>query len=338
MANPHLTFFCELDGAQSLELFSDQVIADLSVMKANLSMGVMDLNNARAACVRRLNRAGVPVIARLLLPSEQGYWLNAGNFPQAFEQYKLFKDWTIEHGLRWQGIGLDFEPDIRDLEQWSKNRMSVLPGIVRRFFNRKRFRNTQRAYTQLVEEIHADGYWVESYIHPFIQDERMAGSTLYRKMTGLVDVITDREVLLLFSSSFQPNGVGMLGSYAPEAQAVGLGVIGVGSRAGLGEGCTLSWQEVERDLRLAWYSCDDIYLYTIEGCIQTGILTRLKEFQWDYPILLPEQEIEKVIAWRAALRSSLWFTAHLTPLFITALGIVLFMFSLRRLLHRRLRN
>jgi len=40
--------------------------------------------------VRRLNAAGVPVVAWLLLPKEQGYWFNAENSGYALDRYEHF--------------------------------------------------------------------------------------------------------------------------------------------------------------------------------------------------------------------------------------------------------
>ena len=59
---------------------------------------LVDLSPERAEVVRRLNAAGVPVIAWQLLPEEQGYWYNMSNAPSAAARYSAFRAWTAEHG------------------------------------------------------------------------------------------------------------------------------------------------------------------------------------------------------------------------------------------------
>ena len=75
MNKPSLTFFCELKSQALASLFRDgEVIDFLKKMDANLSLGLLDLTKQRADVVKKLNRAGIPVTAWLLLPAEQGYW------------------------------------------------------------------------------------------------------------------------------------------------------------------------------------------------------------------------------------------------------------------------
>jgi hypothetical protein len=77
-----LTFGCELQADELRDQFADPVVLDTVVeLGAGVSLGLMDLSPRRAAMVRRLNEAGVPVSAWLLLPKEQGYWSNADNAP-----------------------------------------------------------------------------------------------------------------------------------------------------------------------------------------------------------------------------------------------------------------
>jgi hypothetical protein len=72
-----------------------------------------------------------------------------------------------------------------------------------------------------VNRIRADGYRAESYIFPFIYDERRANSQLLELILGLVDVtaITD-EIPMLYTSGL-PLGLGFLKSYGSGLKAVG---------------------------------------------------------------------------------------------------------------------
>ena len=71
MQKPELTFFTELPADALEALFDDKaVIKHLKNLKANLSLGILDLSDQRANVVKKLNNAGVPVTAWLLLPEE----------------------------------------------------------------------------------------------------------------------------------------------------------------------------------------------------------------------------------------------------------------------------
>jgi hypothetical protein len=330
MVPPRLTFYSELDPGPLQSLFDDRTIVELAELKANLSLGILDLSGERAAVVQRLNQAGVPVIAWLLLPKEDGYWFNLDNAPQAANRYLEFKNWTVQNGLKWTGIGLDIEPDIRDLTLLPQRKWRMLPGLLKHAWERKRYQAGRSAYLDLIAQIHADGYPVESYQFPMMVDERRAGSTLLQRMSGIVDLPVDREVWMLYSSLLRPYGPGMLTSYAPEAQSIAIGVTGGGGDSGLPLPEPLTWEEFGRDLRLSWYWCNDLYIFSLEGCVQQGFLERLKTFEWDQPVLLPGESQAQVDSWRAGLRTALWVSAHFTALLLALAGLFLLWKGLSR--------
>lgn len=80
-------------------------------LDAILSSGIRDLLDERAGVVRRLNEVRVPVIAWLLPPEEDGYWLNIDNVEQSLNLDMRFKAWTTANGYEWAGVGLDIEID-----------------------------------------------------------------------------------------------------------------------------------------------------------------------------------------------------------------------------------
>jgi hypothetical protein len=334
MTYPHLTFFCELEAEPLEQLLSEAVIDDLAVLNAGISLGILDLSPRRAETVRRLNQAGIPVTAWLLLPKDQGYWFNLDNAPQAAARYAEFVTWTAENHLQWAGVGIDIEPDIRELELWAKDRRRLIPLLVRRMFDFKRLRTARSNYTRLIADIHTDGYRVESYQFPVIADERLTGSTLLERLAGLVDLPVDREVWMLYSSFLRPSGVGLLCSYGPEADAIGLGSTGGGVDVGIMDARPLEWDELARDLRLAWYYNEKIYLFSLEGCIRQGYLPLLKSFQWDVPILMPDAVTQRVRAWRETLQTTLWISAHILHLLVAAAGLFFIIVGLRRWFRR----
>ena len=330
MTYPQLTFFCELESDELDQLFrSAQLFEHLKQLNAAISMGLVDLSAKRAEIVRRLNEEGIRVTAWLLLPEEQGYWFNAENLESARQFYEEFKVWTNEHSLKWCCVGIDIEPDIREIKGLANNRTALLPNLLKRLINQRQLLQAEVGYQRLVEEINADGYTIESYQLPVIEDERKIGSTLLRRMTGLVDIDVDLEVWMLYSSSFRPHGTGILGSYAPEAKAVGIGVTGGGIDLEIIDAAPLSWREFSRDLRLAWYWCDKLYIFSLEGCIENGYLSKLINFSWDKPIIVPEANIRKIDGWRAILRTGLWLSVHMWKIMFSLLGAVVFIKLIR---------
>lgn len=317
---PELTFFCELEAGRLQALLTGPVLADLQALKAGLSLGILDLGTERAEVVQRLNRAGIPVTAWLLLPKDQGYWFNARNAEQAQARYVDFRAWSDEYGLQWAGVGLDIEPDIHDFAVLTHRPARMGWLLLRRLFEFRPAARARRRYWQLANQIRQDGYFLESYQFPLIQDERLAHATLLQRMAGVVDVPVEREVWMIYTHALRPHGAGILASYAPQAQAVALGVTGGGVQAdGLPVAPPLTWDEFSRDLRLAWSWCDRLYIFSLEGCVQQGFLERLKTFTWDQPILLPQEARAVIDGWRSTLVSALWLLERL-PLFLAALA------------------
>ena len=337
MGRPRLTFFCELKGAELAELFSQaQVITALKKLNARVSLGILDFSAERSELVKKLNAAEIPVIAWLLLPQEQGYWCNANNVPQTFALYSAFQEWTEEQSLEWAGIGLDFEPDIRELRQMAANPWQQVPMLLGRAFGRNNLGQAATEYDALVTRMRVDGYPVDSYQFPFIVDERQTRASLLRKLACLPAIEADREVLMLYTSfTTQRTGPGYMWNYAPHAQAIGVGSTGGGVHTGLGEDRMLSWEELARDLRLAWYWTDEIYVFSLEGCVREGYVERLTNFVWDKPILIPVASTLAVKRWRSALQVLLWISAHPIWIFGGILGSYGFYRGLRELVRRR---
>jgi hypothetical protein len=334
MSKPHLTFFCELEVKPLQALFSLPDIVTLADLNAAVSMGILDFSDERAEVVRRLNEAGIPLVAWLLLPREDGYYFNLYNAPQAAKRYNEFKRWSDQHNLRWEGIGLDIEPDIRELENLSTDRMKMALLMIRRAYHRKPYNEACRIYRQLVDQIREDGYRVDIYQFPLIVDERSAHSKLLQKTMGLIDLPADREVLMLYTSFLRPDGPGILWSYGSQSQSIGIGSTGGGVDLDILDLNPLKWEELERDLRYAWVFTEDLHIFSLEGCIRQGYLNRLKDFQFDYPIIEPKEIEERVERWRRSLQSGLWVGSR--PWILVGVGsviIALFLW-LRRILQK----
>ena len=321
---PKLTFFCELDAAALQALFSaPQIIENLRALGAGVSLGLRDLSPERAEIVQRLNAAEIPVVAWLLLPEAQGYWFNLDNAPEAIAFYADFRTWTATHELQWAGVGLDIEPDMRELKKLFAGDHRALLTLLRRFLDPERLKRASAYYAGLIAQIRAEGYRVDEYAFPFVVDERKAGSQLMQRFLGLVDLEVDREVLMLYSSFMRPFGHGLLWSFAPSAGSIGVGSTGGGvTVGGVDQIPPLTWDEFSRDLRLARAWSDAIHIFSLEGAVCQGFLSRLLTFDWDAPVTPPLHEFRQVERVRQVLRAVLWASAH--PGVVLASAAILF--------------
>jgi hypothetical protein len=303
MAQPRITFFCDLEPEALQKLFADTaVIDDLLQLQAGVRLALLDLSPERAAVVRCLNDAGIPVIAGLFLTME--------NAPQAVAHYTDFQAWTARYGLRWTGVGLDIELDVREFQLFASNIWQALLCRLRQAFDTVRLEQALAMYHALVARIHADGYSVDSYQFPVIVDVRRARSRLGQRVTGMLDILVDREVLMTYSSVLGPFGPAILWSYAQDAQSVAIGLTGSGaeSEARLP---LLDWDAFARDLLNARRWSEDIAIFSLEGCVNQGFMDRLKTFDWGQPVIPPPAEIiGTVMLLRKSLQSVLWCSGH----------------------------
>ena len=195
--------------------------------------------------------------------------------------------------------------------------------LVPRLADRARPARTKAAYQQLLNRIRADGWQMENYQFPLIADERQAGSTMLQRL-ALVDVATDREVWMLYSSFLRALGPGLIWAYGPEAKAIAVGATGGGPDIpGSPQMPALNWEELAGDLRLARHFCDQILIHSLEGCVWQGFLPRLRSFGWA-DVEWPPDGARAAAALRTSLRATLRASAHPWPVLgITAAAALL---------------
>jgi hypothetical protein len=313
---PNLTFFCEMSSDQLKKLFANgQVLKQLKQLKANLSLGLQDLSAERAAIVKQLTRAGIPVTAWLLLPKDQGYWTSLDSVAETVHCYANFKAWTSQYKLQWAAIGLDIEPRIERMKLFSKDWGGEIPGLIARLFSGKEYDRREHELAALIDQIRLDGYAVETYNFPFVVEERQANSRILSKALGTPPLDADREVLMLYSSFFAKNGDAILWSYAHQAQGIGLGSTGGGVELENEEPLrALPWLDLRRDLLIAKTFTDHIYIFSLEGCVQNGYLEPLTQFDWNGKAELPVRTGQQIDWLRRGAQSLLWLLSHLTQI------------------------
>jgi hypothetical protein len=295
------------------------VVADLIDLKAGIALALPDLTVDRASLVRQLNRDGIPVTAWLTLPIEQGYYLNASNGREAEVRFDDFERWTIVNGLRWAEIGLDIEPKIQDFETVRQGgKWHLFLTLLRRYVDVRRVRDAKYTYSALIREIRSHGYQVETYQFPFIADERAVGSSILERLTGIVDVRGDREVLMVYTSFNQSLDSALIWAYGPDAQA-----IAVGSTTGPASGphfARLNWEEFSRDLMVANQFSHVIGVYNLEGCVRQGFLVRLKNLNWNESVTISAESVRRAKQLRVRVQRFLRIVSNL-PCFLAVILI-----------------
>jgi len=234
MSSPQLSFACELDPARLAGLFADgTVIDELRALGARVLVMVSDLSDQRAVVIRDLNGAGVPLVGIPLFPEDEGYYFTVGNADRAQNRYERWKAWSSAHGLGWDWVGLDIEPDAAFYREIMDAPRRLPRLVLPRLRDSETPRRARERYGALIDRIHEDGWQVENYQFPLIADERRTGATLLQRLlgrltfapTGRCGCSTPR-----FSGRSVPDSCGAMGR-RPTRSRLGLPAAGLTSRA-----------------------------------------------------------------------------------------------------------
>jgi hypothetical protein len=317
---PELGFACCDQGiAQMQALFASQeVIAGLEDLHAELAIQILDFAPERAGIVRRLNQAGIPLIAWIVLQKEEGFYLNVDNAPQVAARVAAFEKWSNNNGLKWAGVGLDIEPNFGELEELRAHRWRLITTLLHRSLDGNRIIRARDAYAMLIRHLQSQRYPVQIYQMPYIPAERSLHSSVLDRLLGTVDVRGNEEYLMLYTSFARPVGAGMIWSLGQRAEAISIGSTDGDSAAGSGVG-PLNWDEFSRDLIVASHFSKHIGVYNLEGCVRQGFLPRIAAMDWSRSVTIPAESISRAKRLGVMLRIVLWCASNLLPLIVVAL-------------------
>ncbi|HLO80656.1 MAG TPA: hypothetical protein VK166_06845 [Chitinophagaceae bacterium] len=326
-AKPIISFFNELKTPELVNLFSDSsLIPTLKQLNAEIRMGMLDLTPERAAIVRRLTDGGVPVVAWLLLPVEKGYFFHAGNGDLAIQRYIETRKWAEQYGLKLKGMGLDLELDLNDVELGKKSPGKLVWTMYKRLYDKTVVEEGRKKYAELIAMIQEDGYMVESYYASFIKDEVKLGNTSIQQFSQFLDVKTDREIPMLYSS-FMGNADGLMKIYGMDVNAkeVGIGSTGGGIDTTMP---TLSYEELVHGMNIASRFADELHIFSLEGCVQKGYLTKLLSYQYDPGLTLDQKQVRQVRKIQNFFKFMSSVLSYPTLLLIGILLLILFVIGL----------
>ena len=292
-AQPKLSFFTELNSLAFEQLFSDpELIGTLQQLNAELRIGLIEMDEVSAMTILKLNEANIPLAAWLVLPEDKGYFFHAGNGDQALERYQEFRTWTRKYKLKWKAVGLDPEPSLQNIKEAINHPYIASWKAYKRLYDESMLEDAQITYENLINTIRQDGYEIESYIFPIIYDERNAGSQSLQRMLGILDIKTDKEIAMCYSSGPGATPAAIL-EYGKDADAIAIGSTGGGITIDGVSLPALDWEAFARDLRLANHSKKEIHIFSLEGCIEQDFLSRLLSFDFDQPVSLYSSEIKE---------------------------------------------
>ncbi len=319
-----VTYMYDMPSHTIADFWQEEVYTHLSINQMRVCMAVRDTSDVRASVVRQLNRRRIPVIA-WIVPDEHApmrdYRMHDA---AAFDaRYQHIQQWSISHGLRWDAIGVDIEPDIRDTVRFGDEPKVDYQTLIQRFGNRWHIDDATRAYHAVMERIHTDGHQSESYEVPFVRDDRVSQSTVARRLLGLPDVDAHQTVVRLCSSTARPYGPGLIATYAPEYTAVIIGNVDDGADTNH----PLSLAELLRDVaHVSACGIKHIYITEMAHIFAQGWHEHIAQPTWRrQPPPVADETHRQVARMRAGLRALLWAGARpavLLPLLIPVLLLV----------------
>ncbi len=315
-----LTYMYDVPEATLARCFSEQLIAHLNVHAIRVVLALRDYSAERAELVRRLNRARIPVVA-WLVHAERDFRMHDAHEVRAC--FDAFQQWSTQHGLGWDAVALDIEPDVRDAVRFGDQPTVDLTTLIRRIGDRWHIEEATSAYTHVLAHIRDAGFVIELFEMPFVRDDRVSGTTIARRLLGLPDVMADRTVMQLQSSYVRPYGAGLIAAYAPEASSVM-----VGSLRADAHHRSMTVDELMRDLgHISACGITNIYIADMqEACTRPELVVAIVEKAWVTKVLPPADEYyQQVARMRAGVRALLWAGARpavLLPLLIPVLLLV----------------
>lgn len=280
---PNLSFFCELPGKEFNELFADSALIEQLVrMKAAIRIGLHDFSDERTQTIKKLNQAGIPVVAWLLLPEQDGYWFNMYNGAKAEQRYADFKKWTTDNQLIWKGIGIDLELDINDATLVLKHPWRLAWKVYKRLYDSESLAAGKEIYQRLINTMKADGFTVESYIIPIVFEERTKKTSSFQKLMGIVDIQTDIEIPMLYTSAM--NNPAIIPAYHQPNMPLALGSTGGGVKIEGIELKALSWENLERDILIASKLTNEVHVFCLETSVAKGFLDKIEAINYNQPM------------------------------------------------------
>ncbi|MEM6800965.1 MAG: hypothetical protein AAF696_06145 [Bacteroidota bacterium] len=335
-SRPLLSFFSHSNSEEFQQLISRPgVLQSLQNMGAEIRIGIVEMNEARAKSIQTLNEAGIPVFAWIKALEVQGSTFRVDNASSLLKRYQSFKSWSDQYGLIWQGVGIDLRPKAEVMSSWVEEPVLSAWNSYLNLFNQKESELAKPLFQEFQEAVHQDGYVLETYVLPFAMDEDPEEASGLQYLTRILNVNSDRVIPLCYTSYPFISAASIL-DYGSRAQRVGLGSTSMPISPQKTSLQALDWEMLSRDLRLAHDVCKEIHLDNLEGIVANGWLEAIELFDFSESVFLYSTEIEdqqtqSYISNKAFQALSYPLLSSILLLFFSILIIVLTIIFLRYL-------
>jgi hypothetical protein len=127
------------------------------------------------ALVRKANSLGVPIIAWIVIPYEQGYWAYQGNAQAMSAAVKAWAEWRKANHLRFASLAIDQEFSWQNLQTYiaivTSHDPEKLSSWMRTNIDPSAQCSAFHAYKELISWVHLHGIAVEAAEAPMVADD-----------------------------------------------------------------------------------------------------------------------------------------------------------------------
>lgn len=150
-----------------------------------------NMHTDMVALVQKANSLGVPVIAWIVVPYEQGYWAYQGNPQAMLEAVKAWADWKKSNHLQFASIAIDQEFSWQNLQTFiadvTSHDSSKMTSWMRTNIDPSAQCAAFHAYQKLISWSHLHGIRVDAAEAPMVADDLADGNLALQnalQMTG----------------------------------------------------------------------------------------------------------------------------------------------------------
>ena len=239
-----------------------------------------------ASLLRAAAAEGVPVIAWMLLPEEDGYWFNETNSDEARTVVLAFLDWIEEELIPLRWILFDMEMGLEQTAVMESGDLlgTVLP-MLQENVDPEAYETATAAYSELVLEVKGRGYVVTAAAYPFIIDDLLDDDHDIQDAfnTPIVGVPFDEVYYMAYRTTFtkltgMEPGPHLIYQYAHEAYELfgEQAVIGLGTIGDIGMVSDIGFNEpseLAEDVAAARAGGNErIFIFSLDGMLDVGPL------------------------------------------------------------------
>lgn len=285
-SQPKISFISHAQNHELEKIYADTAaLQQLKNLNATVYMGILDFSPIRTQAVQVLNAWGIPVKAQLLLDRKNDYRLTIKNASYAKKRYEEFLTWVAKDSLKFDGMGLAIEPLLEDIQELNDGKVGLAIKAYKRLNESELLEQAQITYQNLITQMQSDGYRVDAFVYPLILDAKKVNSKAFQQLTGLIELNVDKEIPLFFTNYLdEQEGHRFMISYGKDNK---MDAIALGSTGGelsikdIPVPTPLNWAFLERDMYVATQYTNDLYIFSLDGCLEKAYLKNFELLRWE---------------------------------------------------------